>query len=87
GMTRSLLHLVRGHWRQSWFYHPFGLLFAAGLGVWMVACLCSRIRRRLHPGNASCRFRPGMAFALLLAAFLIFGILRMTLVLFWRSGH
>ena len=36
GLTRSVCHALRGHWAQSWHYHPAGILVAAGLVGWML---------------------------------------------------
>ena len=41
GLTRSVVYAAHGQWQQAFTYHPFGLLFFAGLGLGLLAAVIS----------------------------------------------
>ncbi|MFL5342903.1 MAG: DUF2752 domain-containing protein [Gemmataceae bacterium] len=82
GMTRSGANIVRGHFGTALRFHPFGYVFMPvlfGLGVMSVLPMAWRVAvaRRLQRRERALR----LAYYAVIAAFLIFGLVRFVLVL------
>jgi len=77
GLTRSILCLLKGDWRESLSYHPFGILFfIAGALVSLAAFLPEKWGKAMGRVIEKVEMQTGLTMIALLSA-LLFGVLRL----------
>jgi len=82
GMTRSGANMLRGNFRRAWEFHPFGYIFMPVLFGLVGLSLMPATIRNIVANQISRRERVLRTLnGLVLAAFLLFGIVRFFLVL------
>ena len=87
GLTRSLSCSVRGMFSTAWSYHPFGVIFTVVfLTIAVVSVLPRSWRRRMAAAVYRSPTRANTAYALFVASFLGFGLVRVVVHVLERWG-